>query len=94
MSAETSSAVGLYPQAKLRIQAAYHQGSVGDAVPAGQPETVDIEINEPYGQGGEAIAFITALVDSLFRVPGRQYDITLYQPGARTSTSAAPAVTR
>lgn len=58
--------VPLYPQDRLRISATYRP-HVGDVVPPGCPESVDIIVNEPYGQGPDAAVFIAALVESLFR---------------------------
>jgi hypothetical protein len=92
MTTEVSSSLPVYPQAKLRIQASYHAGQDGETVPPGQPESVDIEINEPYGDGAEAIAFITALVDSLFRLPERrqqyEYNVTVDDGTLITRTGA------
>lgn len=73
-------AVLSYPQTKLRICATYHAGTDGEAVPAGQPETVEIELNdavpdEPF----ELRAFICQLVSSLFRAElgGNRYEVTV-----------------
>jgi hypothetical protein len=73
MSTETHGGAGFYPQPKLRIQGSYHAGTAGDTVPAGQPESVEIEVNEPFGEGGQAVSFITSLVDSLFRAAPRHH---------------------
>jgi hypothetical protein len=81
--------VPLYPQTLLRITATYHPSRVGKVLPPGQPETVDIELNElPAGDLGE---FVVSLVDSLFRhVPeGGSVDVTHDVRGARAAEEAA-----
>lgn len=65
MTTTVNSPIGLYPQTKLRIAATYHAGKVGDVLPGGLPESVEIEINEPLP--GDALAFVDGLVASLFR---------------------------
>lgn len=55
----------------LRISAGYHAGQAGDAIPAGQPETVEITLNEGLpADPAHLAAFITTLLDSLFRAEG------------------------
>ncbi len=79
-----------YPQPRLRIQATYRAASVGEVVPAGQPESVDIEINEPYGQGRDAVAFLAGLLDSLFWGRQEKYDFT-FTPSVGTATALTVA---
>jgi len=65
MSTETTSAgIPLYPQTKLRITATYHAEQVGDVLPAGQPDSVDIELNE---LPEDISTFIIEVVSALFR---------------------------
>jgi hypothetical protein len=64
-----------YPQTKLRITATYRAGTAGDVVPEGQPETVEIELNELPETG--LAEFVTELVDSLFR----EFAVTVEQAG-------------
>jgi len=61
---ETSGGIPMYPMPKLRITAAYSAGE-GSALPAGMPETVEIEIHDPLP--ANVLAFVSGLVDSLFR---------------------------
>ena len=64
MSTEvTSGGIPLYPQTKLRINATYSAGE-GQALPAGQPETVEIEINDPLPD--DLLPFVSGLVAALF----------------------------
>lgn len=66
----------VYPQDTVTIKASYFAASVGDAVPAGQPETVEIILN------GDAVpadlddrfSLIEALVNTLFH--GGDQDLT------------------
>ncbi len=77
---ETPPAFPAYPQTKLRIAATYHPGAVGEVQPAGQPESVEIELNELPDT--DLHEFIAALVASLFRLapdgtwPAVEYDTT------------------
>lgn len=58
-----------YPPDKVRITVTYHAGKAGEHIPAGQPETVEILLNDDVVPAGtaERIAFLTSLLDSLFR---------------------------
>jgi len=81
MSTETTSAgIPLYPQTKLRITATYHAEQVGDVLPAGQPESVDIELNE---LPEDVATFIIEVVSALFRSTpaGANSTVLTYQSG-------------
>lgn len=71
MSEETTVGGNTYtvPSDRLRITATYRAGTVGDVVPEGQPESVEIIYNNPIGATpAEGAAFIATLIDSLMRV--------------------------
>lgn len=80
MSTETTSAgIPLYPQTKLRITATYHAEQVGDVLPAGQPESVDIELNE---LPEDVSTFVIEVVSALFRfTPEGGTSAITYQDG-------------
>lgn len=74
----------VYPQDKVRIAASYRAGSVGAHVPAGQPETIEITLNDESvpADSAERIAFLAALIDALFRTPpDRNYQIGIHNSG-------------
>lgn len=65
MTVTTSSGtVPPYPQPRLRIVANYRAGQIGEFLPPGQPENIEIEVNDPLGGLAE---FVDSLVASLFR---------------------------
>ena len=75
------------PQDKVRISASYRTATDTVAVAvAGMPETVEIELNDDVvpADPAERIAFLTSLVDSLFRIPADQgsYLVDISHAGA------------
>jgi hypothetical protein len=66
---------------KLRISATYRAGQVGDVVAAGQPETVEIELNDDAVPSGspDLAAFVAHLVSTLFRLAPQETvaDVTI-----------------
>ncbi len=65
----------MYPQDKVRITASYRVAT-DDLIITGMPETVEIELNDTSvpTESAERIAFLTALVESLFRTAPAQND--------------------
>lgn len=69
MSENTSGTTYNVPSDRLRITATYGAGKVGDVVPEGQPESVEIIYNDPIGSTpAEAAAFISTLISALARI--------------------------
>jgi hypothetical protein len=67
----TDTSMITYPRDKVRITAAYTPALVNGVLYLGNPETVEIELNDDTvpTDPAELIAFLTSLVDSLFRTP-------------------------
>jgi hypothetical protein len=78
------------PDKTIRIVATYAPGRIGDVVPEGRPETVEIELT------GKAIpeievdelSFIGTLVDSLFRNKAPDTELVFNKPEATPSAVA------
>ena len=73
MSEETTVGGTTYnlPSDRLRITATYRAGTVGDLIPDGQPESVEIIYNDPIGATpAEAAEFIATLISALTRAGG------------------------
>jgi len=73
-----------YQRDKVRITASYTPAKAGDDPVPGQPETVEIELNEDAvpADDAERVVFLTALIDSLFRGEAR--------PAANSITVTGP----
>ncbi len=75
-----------YPQTVLRISASYQPTKVGEVLLAGQPENVEIELNELPEDG--LADFIAELVASLFRYTPAGTFPTVRIDDARTEVPA------
>jgi hypothetical protein len=80
----TEPSTSVYLPDKVRITASYRVAT-GDLILAGMPEAVEIELNDDAvpTEPAERIAFLTSLVDSLFREDPAK---TSYQVEIRDST--------